>query len=135
MGTGTQDRLSTLELVHGYVSATTQQIVALYPFISKPEWRGMAKWWECSVVHLLRGRVERRLTNLPPSKAPKGQSETAEEFWRRVEQAGKLVEAIALYDKLAAEYFAWISTPRETKKAFAERIEREGRRAEADRLR
>jgi hypothetical protein len=95
----------------------------------------MAKWWERSEVYTLRRMVEERLEGLPPSKAQKGQSERATDFWLRVEQAGKLAKALALYDKLAAEKATWDSMRRETKKEFAERIEREGRREEVDQLR
>jgi hypothetical protein len=94
----------------------------------------MSKWWECSEIYMLRRRVEKRL-QLPAAKVPKATEETATQFWERVEGAGLLIEAQALYDKLDAEYAAWKHTRRETKKAFAERIEREGRQAEAERVR
>src|SRR5262245_14636429 len=76
--------------------------------------------------------MEDRLEKLPPSNK---KNESAAEFWARVERAGLLIEAIALYDEIAAEYAEWKHTPRETKKKFEERIECEGRRAEAERMR
>src|SRR5262249_52977415 len=73
--------------------------------------------------------VERRL-NLPP---PKGRRESAAEFWSRLDQAGRLVEALALYDRIAAEWAAGARIPRETNAQFVQRGEREGRRAEVER--
>ena len=72
----------------------------------------MAKWWECSRVYGLRCRVEKRL-KLPAAKV---EDETATQFWERVECAGLLVEALALYDKLDAEYEAWKHTARDQKR-------------------
>ena len=82
------------------------------------------------LIHSIRCAVEREL-KLP---AAKSQSETAKAFWARVEQAGRLLEALALYDRIAAEWSGWAHVPRETQRAFGERVEREGRRAEAERL-
>jgi hypothetical protein len=83
---------------------------------------------QCSLRDIRR-EVESRL-KLPP---PQTNHETAFDFWMRVEQAGMLIEALALYDRIAAE-----RTPppirRETKGQFLERIDREGRRAEVERL-
>jgi hypothetical protein len=70
--------------------------------------------------------------NLP---VPKDDEESPTEFWARVERAGRLVEAIALYDEYAAEWAAWQHRPRETKQAFNKRVEREGRQAEVERIR
>jgi hypothetical protein len=81
------------------------------------------------LIHDIRSAVERRL-NLP---APKGRRESAAEFWARVEQAGRLPEALALYDTIAADWAAWAQIPRETSAQFLQRVEREGRRAEAER--
>jgi hypothetical protein len=81
------------------------------------------------LIHDIRCAVERRL-NLPP---PKGRGESAADFWSRVEQTGRLVEALALYDRIAAEWAESSQVPRETKGAFWARVEREGRRAEAER--
>src|SRR6266704_2473531 len=94
----------------------------------------MADWFARSEIFMLRHMVEKRL-KLPAAKVPQGNEETATQFWSRVEGAGLLLKALALYDELDAEYAAWKHTRRETKKAFAERIEREGRQAEAERVR
>src|SRR5262245_29229013 len=92
----------------------------------------MAKWFELSVIKASRSQVEKKL-KLPPYKG--SNEETAAQLWARVEGAGQLVEAIALYDKIVADWAEWEHTRRETKKEFVERIEREGRREEVDRLR
>jgi hypothetical protein len=81
------------------------------------------------LIHDIRCAQERRL-NLP---APKGRREPASEFWSRVEQAGRLLEALALYDTIAADWATWARIPRETTAQFLQRVEREGRRAEAER--
>ena len=81
------------------------------------------------LIHDIRCAVERRL-NLP---APKGRRESAAEFWARAEQAGRLAEALALYDRIAADWAVWARIPRETTVQFLQRVEREGRRAEAER--
>jgi hypothetical protein len=94
----------------------------------------MAKWYERSVVATLRKCVENEL-KMPPKIGSKDQTETPAEFWSRVEKAGLLAKALALYDELAAENEAWVHTRRETKKQFAERVEREGRGAEVERER
>jgi len=95
----------------------------------------MAKWSECSLVATLRECVENEL-KMPPYNPPKnGGTETPAQFWSRVEEAGLLAKALALYDELAAENEAWVHTRRETKKQFAERVEQEGRRAEVERER
>jgi hypothetical protein len=88
--------------------------------------------YEYSEVAKIRGWVEEELQNLPASK---NEDEAPEEFWSRVEQAGLLVKALARYDELAAEYAAWRQTQRETKTQFDQRMEREGRQAEAERVR
>jgi hypothetical protein len=90
----------------------------------------MARYEHCA-VNDIRQEVEARL-RLPE---PKGRGETAEAFWERVERAGLLSKALALYDRLAEAYAAQARVRRETKRAFMERVEREGRRAEAERLR
>jgi hypothetical protein len=77
--------------------------------------------------------VEERLEEeglLPPSK---DEDETAAAFWARVEQAGQLAKALELYDEFAEDAAEWIHRPRETKRMFADRIEREGRQAEVER--
>src|SRR5262245_45898429 len=80
------------------------------------------------LIHDIRCAVERRL-HLP---APKGRRESAAEFWARAEQAGRLVEALELYDTIAADWATWAQIPRETNAQFLQRVEREGRRAEAE---
>lgn len=88
-------------------------------------------WYEYSEIQFIRGAVEEQL-KLPPYNGPKGQRESATAFWARVERAGLLLEALALYDKEWAERMWYMHMRRETKKQFAERIEREGRQAEAE---
>src|SRR5439155_27248578 len=92
----------------------------------------MTKWYERSTAKFLRLQVKEHLKNLPPSK---DKDETATAFWARVEKAGCLIEALDLYDEFAAGDAEWVHTRRETKKDFAERIEREGRQAEVKRVR
>src|SRR6266478_4831055 len=92
----------------------------------------MGKWYEWSTVKALRCQVAEFLENLPPSK---DKDETATAFWARVEKASRLVEALELYDEFAARDAEWVHTRRETKKAFAERIEREGRQTKVERAR
>src|SRR5262249_39456241 len=81
------------------------------------------------LIHDIRCALAPRRT-LP---APKGWGESAAAFWSRVEQAGRLVEVLALYDRIAAEWARWAQVPRETSAQFLQRVEREGRRAEAER--
>jgi hypothetical protein len=80
----------------------------------------------------IRELVEKRLHKL---LAHKNEDESATEFWSRVERADLLIEALALYDELAAERSEQRHTWRETKKQFDERIERERRQAEAEQVR
>src|SRR6516165_3257493 len=80
----------------------------------------------------IRGWVEEELPNLPASKS---KDESPEQFWSRVEQAGLLIKALALYDEIAAARLEWRHTWRETKKQFDQRMESEGRQAEAERVR
>jgi hypothetical protein len=94
----------------------------------------MYKWYEQSDIFWLRHVVARRL-NGPPHALPKCEDETAPEFWERVEKAGLLIQAVELYNQLAVEQTELRKRPRETKKDFEARVEREGRREEADRLR
>src|SRR6266702_2713099 len=94
----------------------------------------MAEWFARSEIIAVRRGVEKRL-NLPAAKVPQDQEETATQFWARVEGAGLLSKALALFDQIDAEYAGWRHTRRETKKAFAERIEREGRQAKVERAR
>jgi hypothetical protein len=63
-----------------------------------------------------------------------GRQESPAMFWERVEAAGKLDQALALFDQLEAEHRQKARVRRETKKEFAERIEREGRREEVERV-
>ena len=82
----------------------------------------------CQVAEI-RGRVEEQLPKLSASKTD---DETPAEFWSRVERAGLLHMALALYDEIAATR---TQTRRETKKEFDQRIDREGRRGEVERAR
>ena len=68
-------------------------------------------------------------------KLPLHQPETPAEWWTAVERGGRLLDALALYDRIDAERAARRRVRRETKKQFAERIDREGRRSEAEQLR
>ena len=94
----------------------------------------MKKWYEYSDIKALRGSVEVYLEDegLAPTK---DEDETAAAFWARVEKAGLLVRAVELFDEFAEDEAGWIHMPRETKTMFAERIEREGRQAEVERMR
>src|SRR5687768_10950792 len=83
------------------------------------------------LVRDIRRAVQRRL-KLPGPKGP-DDPEDAEEFWARAERQGRLAEALALYDRVAAGWAAEARVPRETKAQFWQRVEREGRRAEAER--
>jgi len=89
----------------------------------------MSKWYEQSEIIAVRQAVAEKL------EVPFGKVEAASTFWERVAEAGLLVKAIALYDDLAAEQAEWRGMKRETKKEFEARVEREGRREEAERLR
>src|SRR5215471_4320771 len=89
----------------------------------------MAKWYEQSNVIWFRRRAEERLRGLPPAN---DKNETAHAFWARLEKAGRLIEALELYDQIAEGNAKWVHLPRETKKMFAERIEREGRQVEVE---
>jgi hypothetical protein len=64
--------------------------------------------------------------------ARKSEDESPAEFWSPVERADLLIEALALYDELAAERSERRHTRRETKKQFGEHIKRKGRQAEAE---
>src|SRR5262245_926316 len=80
-------------------------------------------------VYDVRCEVQRRL-QLPGPKGP--DDPPAKEFWERAERQGRLAEALALFDRIAAGWAAYARTPRETKARFLARVEREGRRAEAE---
>src|SRR5438128_1216538 len=97
--------------------------------------RPMSKWYELSAVAGLRVSVGGFLEeehDLPPSK---DKNETAAAFWERVEKAGLLEEAVDLYDIWAEMDAEDARTPRETKRMFADRIEREGRQAKVEEAR
>jgi hypothetical protein len=85
----------------------------------------------CEVADIC-GHVEEHLRKLP---APKGEDESPAEFWSRVERAGLLSKALALYDEIEAACREWRHTRRETKKQFDQRMEREGRQTDAERVR
>jgi hypothetical protein len=84
-----------------------------------------ARFAHC-VIYDIRMKVGAEL-KLP---TPKGQ--TPAQFWSTVEQAGMLGKALEIYDCLAAEKTEQSNIRRETKKQFADRIEREGRQDEVD---
>jgi hypothetical protein len=91
----------------------------------------------CQITDIRR-RVEQRLDGLPayrPNPAYGCPAETAAQFWARVEKAGLLVPALALYDEIAAGDAAERRVRRETRPEFERRVEREGRSAEAARVR
>jgi hypothetical protein len=93
-----------------------------------------ARYEYCDVC-AVRAKVEQRL-QLPAYKALKpGKQETPTEFWSRVERAGLLTDALALFDQQAAEQAAWAHTRRETKPQFLKRVQEEGREADLERLR
>jgi hypothetical protein len=92
----------------------------------------MARWWESSEIYAVRLQVAGRL-KLPDTNKDEYLSPTR--FWADAEKVGRLVEALALYDQIAAGRAAWRHLRRETKADFERRIEREGRQAEAERVR
>jgi hypothetical protein len=95
----------------------------------------MGKWYELSEEQGLRLAVADHLMGkglLPPSR---DKNETAAAFWERAEKAGLLITALDLYDKFVEEREQWVHMLRETKETFAERIQREGRRAEVEHAR
>jgi hypothetical protein len=67
--------------------------------------------------------------HLPP---PNQESPAA--FWTRMIGAGRLVEAVALFDRIAAKRAKRADLPRETRAQFLDRVEREGRREKAERV-
>jgi hypothetical protein len=92
----------------------------------------MARWWESSEIYAVRLQVAGRL-KLPDTN--KDEYLSPARFWADAEKVGRLVEALALYDQVAAGRAAWRHLRRETKGDFERRIEREGRQAEAERVR
>ena len=90
------------------------------------------KWFELSTIKGHRGGVEDCLVERNKLRPSTDKNESAAPFWARVEQAGLLVEALDLYDEFAEQDADWVHSPRETKKKFAERIEREGRQTEVE---
>lgn len=95
----------------------------------------MAYWFAKSNVSWFRRQAENRLVEAKKLLPSQDKKETAAGFWARVEKAGLLEEALSLYDQFAKEWAEWVHLPRETKKMFAERIEREGRQAEVEEAR
>jgi hypothetical protein len=95
----------------------------------------MAKWFELSEVKGLRDWVEERLVEDKRLRPSKNKNESATGFWARVEKAGLLEVALSLYDQCVKDRAKWVHRPRETKKVFADRIEREGRQAEVEKAR
>jgi hypothetical protein len=91
--------------------------------------------FEYCPICAIRATVEARL-NVPAYKpGSRGLVESPTAFWARIEGAGLLPEALAIYDKAALEHKARAHTLRETKWQFDLRVRAEGRQAEADRLR
>jgi hypothetical protein len=88
--------------------------------------------YECCEIAEIRSRIEQQL---PKLRAGKSKDESPAEFWSRVERTGLLIEALVLYDKITAEHVALKHLRRETKKAFEQRMQREGRQVEAERFR
>src|SRR5262249_54930239 len=93
------------------------------------------KWFERSDIKGHRAGVEDCLVKDNKLRPSTNKNESAVAFWERVEKAGLLLKALELYDEFAEENAEWIHRPRETKKKFAERIEREGRQTEVERMR
>src|SRR5438552_2343247 len=56
-------------------------------------------------------------------------------FWEHAEEAGRLIEALSLFDDIATSRAHWSQVSRETKAEFARRIEREGRQSEVEEAR
>src|SRR5438874_219289 len=96
----------------------------------------MAARYERCKVNDIRRWVETKL-KLAPFRGVSygGQQEAAADFWARVEKAGLLQEALALYDKKVAELATRRHLQRETKQQFAQRVEREGRQEEVEPVR
>lgn len=72
---------------------------------------------------------------LEVSGLPKTGTETAAEFWVRVEKAERLREALLVYDETATAWKGWEHLPQETKEEFSRRIETEGRQEKIERER
>jgi hypothetical protein len=92
----------------------------------------MSKWYEQSTVKMLRCSVAEHLEEQGLLLPSKDKNESAAAFWERVDKAGLSVKAVELYDQFDAENAEWVHRSRETKKAFADRIEREGRQVEVE---
>jgi hypothetical protein len=80
----------------------------------------------------IRRRTAEQLQMLP---ARKSKDEAPAKFWSRVERKGLLIKALALFDEISTAHSERRRIRRETKKAFDQRMEREGRQAEAERAR
>jgi hypothetical protein len=94
----------------------------------------MTKQYEFGDIRLIREDVKEQL-NLSPASEKDEDEETPFAFWQRVKKAGLLSEALTLFDEISAAYAAAVPIRRETRAQFAERIEREGRKAEVARMR
>jgi G:T/U-mismatch repair DNA glycosylase len=92
----------------------------------------MTKWYERDEIYTIRSQVG-ELLKLPTPKDD--EREPAAAFWARLERGGLLLRALALYDQIAVRRAAEAQGRRETKEQFEQRVEQEGRRAEAERLR
>jgi hypothetical protein len=92
----------------------------------------MAEWFAKSNVYWFRQQAEDRLIEEKKLSPSRVKEETAAGFWMRMEKAGLLEEVLKLYDEIAESHAEWMHATRETKKMFAERIEREGRQEEVE---
>jgi hypothetical protein len=94
----------------------------------------MAESYRQNPIRMIRLEVGERLT-LRPSGRFQGREdlEPPAYFWERAEDSGQLLQALALFDQLEAEERRKARVPRETKKTFTERVEREGRLEEVER--
>src|SRR5215831_7526997 len=80
----------------------------------------------------IRRRTAEQLQFLP---ARKSKDEAPAKFWSRAEREGLLIKALALFDEISTARSERRRIRRETKKAFDQRMEREGRQAEAEHVR
>jgi hypothetical protein len=93
----------------------------------------MARYVRSEIEELRKEVVER--LKLPPGPLAQYEDERPTSFWERVEELGLLVQALEVYDQLAADAAEERGLKRETKKEFQARMECEGRLEEAERLR
>jgi hypothetical protein len=96
----------------------------------------MAESYRQNPIKAIRLEVGERLA-LQPSGRFRGREdlEPPAYFWERVEASEQLLQALALFDKLEAEERRKARVPRETKRTFTERVQREQRLEEVERVR